>query len=145
MHKITATMLAREGDVVEEIRQALKEFTGEEPKVENIEESERKLLTVELKKESQQNDFLKKMVAGLGEQGALVVAQAESRLHEEERDWNFYIRLDKKEYLEGRRMVLTDSGNCVHVKLMLAAYPKKREAAIALVGRLFGSLVKKNI
>lgn len=145
VHKIRVMMLAKESDVQAEVVSAVKEFSGVEPKSEQVEESSNVIVTAELGKESQQNDLIKRMLAGLGSQTAEIVAQLDSRLHEEEGEWNFYLRFDKKEYVAGRKMVLTDGGNCLHVRLTLAVFPKKREAAVELVRKLFTTVVKKSI
>lgn len=39
-----------------------------------------------------------------------------------------YIRLSKKDLLEGK-YVLTDSGNCFHIKMTIAAYPRRKDIA----------------
>jgi len=48
--------------------------------------------------------------------------QFESRLDDE---GHFYIRIDKTELYEGQ-YVLTNSGNCFHFKIKIAAFPAKR-------------------
>lgn len=145
VHKIRVMMLAKDNDVQSEIVSAVKEFAGLEPKAEPVEESTNVIVTVEVQKESEQNDFLKRLKAGLGSQVKDLVSQINSRLHEEEGEWNFYLRLDKKEYVGARKMVLTDGGNCLHVRLTLAVFPKKREAAEVLVRKLFAPAPKKSI
>ncbi len=138
-------MLAKDNDVHSDIVSAVKEFSGLEPKVEPVEESTNVMVTAELAKESQQNDLIKRMLAGLGSQTKDIVDQLDSRLHEEEGEWNFYLRFDKKEYVASRKMVLTDGGNCLHVRLTLAVFPKKRDAAVELARKLFTTVVKKSI
>lgn len=137
VHKVRVMMLAKESDVLADVAAAVKEFAGVEPRVEQVEESPNRVVTADVLKESQQNDLLKRLMGGLGAQVKDVIAQTGSRLHEEEGEWNFYVRLEKAAYINDRRMVLTDSGNCLHVKLTLAVFPKKEDAARALVGKLF--------
>lgn len=62
-----------------------------------------------------------------------IVDQKESRLDE---DGFFYMRLDKKAWLQGRAK-LTDSGDCFHFTFEIAAYPKKRDVMLATVGKIF--------
>jgi RNA-binding protein len=62
-----------------------------------------------------------------------LLGQAESRLDAEMR---FFIRLDKPALLK-KEFTLTDKGNCFHITLMLAAYPKKKGVALLLVNKLF--------
>lgn len=144
VHKLKVTMLEKPGDVEADIVAAIKDLAGQEPKLDQVEDSDSKIVGAEILKESQQNDILKKIVAGVKEQAKTIVDQADSRVHEEEEEWNFYLRFDKAAYLKERKMILTDSGNCVHVKLTLAVFPKKREPALALVKRLF-TQAKKTI
>jgi RNA-binding protein len=49
--------------------------------------------------------------------------QLDSRLDDE---GNFYIRFDKQELFH-ESFQLTDSGNCIHIKIKLAAFPAKKE------------------
>ncbi len=53
------------------------------------------------------------------EEKKLIMEQRASRLNNE---GYFFIRLDKPSLME-KRYVLTDSGNCFHFKIKLAAYP----------------------
>ena len=59
--------------------------------------------------------------------------QTESRLDE---SLDYFVRFDKTEWVNERKLVITDTGNCIHCKFALAVYPKKRELAVALVQRL---------
>lgn len=43
-----------------------------------------------------------------------------------------YLRFDKQQAYAGK-LVLTDSGDVIHIKLKVAAYPAKREVAVRLV------------
>lgn len=87
-----------------------------------------------LTKESHTNAFLKQFKRRLSaEQRATILAQRESRLDEQ---LCFYIRLDKDAFLDDT-YVLTDSGNCVHIAMTLAAYPKTKAAALKVVESIF--------
>ncbi len=73
--------------------------------------------------------FQEKLLAGLSEKDRdTLIGEVEQRV---DGDCNFYFRLSKKE-LSGGRFVLqaTDS---VHIKLKVAAYPAKKETAMAAV------------
>ena len=58
--------------------------------------------------------------------------QIDSRLDDQ---GNFYIRFDKQELMK-KSFQLTDSGNCVHIKIKMAAFPAKREQFKKSVGLL---------
>ena len=71
-----------------------------------------------------------------GEQKNLILEQIESRLDD---NLDFFLRFDKKEYIENNMLRLTDSGNCIHIKISVAAFPKKREIGLNLVKSIFHS------
>jgi len=49
-----------------------------------------------------------------------------------------YLRFDKQLAYRGE-LVLTDSGDAIHLKLKTAAFPAKREVAIGLVEKFIGA------
>jgi len=49
---------------------------------------------------------------------------------------HFFIRLDKAS-LERGTFMLTNSGDCYHIKMLMAAYPKKKEAGLKIIESLF--------
>ena len=74
--------------------------------------------------------FLKNLMKKLSqEQKDLLLRQLESRLDE---TLHFYIRLDKNKLLDNEYFI-TDSGNCFHIKIAIAAYPHKRDVAIEVM------------
>lgn len=94
-----------------------------------------KIFTILLVKQSHTTAFLKFMLNRLTkEQKELLLSQKESRLDDE---FNFFIRFDKKRWLTERNIVLTDSGNCFHLKLHLAVFPARRPEALMLVDKIF--------
>jgi len=102
--------------------------------VESFENRKIKIVSLELFKEAHTNVFLKKLKELLGkEQCKTLIQQKESRLDEE---LFFYIRLDKEAALKDV-YELTDSGDCVHVKMHVAAFPKNRETALKVVDEIF--------
>ncbi len=54
-----------------------------------------------------------------------------------DKDCFFYLRFDKQLAHAGE-LVLTDSGDAVHLRLKVAAYPAKREVAVKLVEKFMG-------
>ncbi len=126
------------------ISTALQELTGLDfaqeklavttTKVEGFNNRAIEIFTVVLAKEAHTNHFLEHLCAALNQdQKELLWEQKESRLDDE---LNFYIRLGKKELLRGKYDI-TDSGDCVHIKMHIAAFPKKREAALDVVRKIF--------
>jgi len=41
---------------------------------------------------------------------------------------NFYVRIDKDKFLKDK-YIITDSGNCIHIKITVAAFPKTKDNA----------------
>jgi RNA binding exosome subunit len=79
-------------------------------------------------------DFLNKNLPAHQKQQLI---EQENRVDEE---CNFYLRFEKNHL---PKLMLTDSGNCVHCKMAIAAFPKKREQALTLVKELFKEQEKK--
>jgi len=104
-----------------------------EENVESFENRKIKILTLDISKEAHTNIFIKTLKVLLREQCATILDQKESRLDEE---LCFYIRLDKESMLKGIAE-LTDSGDCFHIKMHVAAYPKNRDAALKVVEEMF--------
>lgn len=98
-----------------------------------FEDNKIKVMTVFIKKQKQTNIVLKNLLSNLNdEQKDLLLRQIESRLDE---SLHFYIRLDKDKLLNNEYFI-TDSGNCFHFKICIAAYPHKREVAIEIVKKM---------
>ncbi len=105
-----------------------------EEQVESFENRKIKIFTLEFSKEAHTKIFLKTLKELLGrEQCKTIVKQKESRLDEE---LFFYVRLDKEAALK-ELFELTDSGDCVHVKMHVAAFPKNREPALKTITEMF--------
>ena len=97
------------------------------------------IFTVFVKKERQTTIVLKNLFSHLdNSQIDLLKQQLESRLDDK---LHFYIRLEKKELLLGNYQI-TDSGDCFHINISIAAYPHKRTVARKTVEKL---LEKRNI
>jgi RNA-binding protein len=88
-----------------------------------------------LMKERHTNEFLRNLREKLdADQKSRILSQAESRLDE---NFNFFLRFDKEEFIKNDKLKLTDSGNCFHIEISVAAFPKKRENALEIVKSLF--------
>ena len=93
------------------------------------------VLEITLTKPSLINQFLKDLLNNLDKnQQKEILSQAESRL---DKDLNFFLRFDKGQWLNEKKLLLTDSGKCFHIKNSIAAFPKKREVALSVVRNLF--------
>ena len=93
------------------------------------------IFEITLAKTSLINQFLKNLLDNLDkEQKNNVLQQAESRL---DKNLDFFLRLDKDAWIDGKKLILTDSGKCFHLKIGIAAFPKKRELALNVVKDLF--------
>lgn len=91
-----------------------------------------------LTKESHITTFLRNLLEKLGpDQRTLLQNQLDSRLDAEQA---FFLRLDKPALMEKNRWLLTEGGNCYHIRLAVAAYPKTREAAAAVVRKILSAL-----
>ena len=149
IHRATMTAFSKPEEDIQAIREgisALVPFNMEEAKIqlqvqnaEGFDHRNIKILTIILAKEAHTNDFLDFLLEKLtDEQKKLLVSQAESRLDD---NLDFFIRIDKDQWMKEREVWLTDSGSCFHIKLSLAAYPKNRQSALNVVEKIF----QKNI
>lgn len=145
IHRATITAFGKSEENIEAIKEgiiALVPFNLEEAKVkleiqttEGFEDRKIKIFTIILTKESHTNDFLQFLLDKLTEaQKEMLVKQAETRLDTE---FDFFIRFEKDAWINDRELMITDTGNCFHVKLSLATFPKKKENALQLVRKLF--------
>jgi hypothetical protein len=85
---------------------------------------------LKLHKEKETNTFLQTLLKKLTkEQKELLLREEELRLDEND---DFFIRLDKDKLLRGIYEITT-GGNCFHIRMNIAAFPKKREVAIKVI------------
>lgn len=94
-----------------------------------------KILEIFLEKDRHTNEFLDFLDQKLSpDQKDILIGQTSSRLDE---DLNFFIRFDKAKLINNGTFWLTDSGNCFHLKLSIAAFPKKKEKALEIIRKIF--------
>ena len=143
-NNIKLTVFAKEGDdekAVEEALKSLVPFDIEKEKIQisrkicvGFEEKKITVLSVYLEKEKHMRFFLQKLCSALSkEQKEILLRQAESRFDEQ---FNFFIRIDK-EKLERGEYLITDSGNCFHIKIKIACFPRKREKGLSIIHNIF--------
>ncbi len=90
---------------------------------------------VALTKEKHTNDFLNNLVKNIDDEDKkTILSQLESRL---DSNFNFFLRFDKNEYIKNNKLKLTESGNCFHIEMSIAAFPKKRENGLNTVKSIF--------
>ena len=143
IHTITIRVFVKENENEEEITKTLEfmfpyDLEEEKVKLERKQATgfeERKIIikTILLEKQKHITEFVRNLFERLKEnQLAFLRKQIESRLDEELR---FYIRLDKTALQKGIYQ-LVDHGNCYHITLVIAAYPKNRDKAKEIVEEL---------
>src|SRR3989338_749243 len=94
------------------------------------------IFEVALEKEKHTSKFLENLAKNIDkDQKNLILAQLESRLDD---NLDFFLRFDKSEYLKNNKLKLTGSGNCFHIMISVAAFPRKREIALDILKRAFG-------
>jgi RNA binding exosome subunit len=108
-------------------------ITIDEKKADGFNDTAIWILSVTLAKERHVNAFLKLLSEKLGEEKKTLLEQATTRLDDE---LNFFIRLDKTMLLKDK-FVLTDSGKCYHIKINIAAFPKKVEKGLIVLKDMF--------
>ena len=145
LNNVVLSVFCRSEEDAQSVKKSLAELVPlnlEEEKIRVVEQTAEgfndqkiKIFTITLTKQSHTNAFLKMLLAKLtAEQKEMLVQQRESRL---DNDLNFFMRLDKDKLINDRAMSITDSGNCFHIKLHLAAYPARRPDALVLVEKIF--------
>ena len=93
------------------------------------------ILEAALLKTNLVNEFLENLLNKLSkEQKEWILMEAKSRLDE---SLDFFIRFDKDSWINERKLEITYSGKCFHLKISIAAFPKKREIALNIIKKLF--------
>ena len=106
-------------------------------KAERALESDITILEIILTKERHVNAFFKHLNEKLGaEQTSLLIKQNATRFDEE---LNFFLRLDMKELMAHQKYELTDSGECFHIRISIAAFPKRYDTALFVLKQIFQS------
>jgi len=86
------------------------------------------IFELKLKKKKHTSTFLESFKTKLSNDLKLQLLNTlEERMDEE---CNFYIRLNKQELIYHDRYALTTDGICLHIRIHVATYPKRRENAL---------------
>lgn len=92
--------------------------------------NERKIRVIEatLTKERHIRTFIESLLGRLSEHDKnLLLAQLDSRIDD---NANFFVRFEKENVAKNHSLLVTDGGNCYHVRIKVAAYPATKEKAI---------------
>jgi len=144
-HRIKITVFSKEEEDSSKIKAAFLElfpFDLEKEKIDLIErtamgfnEKHIKIYEVLLEKNKHIEEFINRLSNNLSNQTKeLILRQAESRLDDE---CKFYLRFSKDKWIDEKEHWLTDQGNCFHIKISIAAFPKKREKAMEIIQKVF--------
>jgi len=144
-HSIKLTVFSYENENIQNILDAFLKFfpfSLEDNKIElkkteakGAAESNITIFESALTKTNLINRFLDFILGNLDKkQKELILSQSESRLDE---NLDFFIRFDKEGWIKNNKLELTDSGKCFHLKINVAAFPRKREAGLKIIRELF--------
>lgn len=140
VHNIEVRAFCKEDDNEELIVKKIKELFPFDFKKEKIklkrktsygfEDKKIIVITVFVNKQRYTKSVLKNLMKNLSnEQKDLLLKQLNSRL---DKSLHFYLRLDKDKLLNNEYWI-TDSGNCFHFKMAIAAYPHDKDVAKEIV------------
>jgi RNA binding exosome subunit len=90
-------------------------------------------MEIVLEKERHTNKFLKKLNEVLSIEDKRILVEQENRLDD---NLKFFMRFDKEELINGK-YVLTDSGSCFHITMIIEAHPKRKDVALKIVKEIF--------
>ena len=99
--------------------------------------ADRKILILEatLVKDRHVKAFLENLMHKLPEQQKkLLLRQLESRIDAE---GNFFVKFEKETLAKHSELLVTDGGNCYHVRIKMAAYPGTKGNAVKAIRVLF--------
>ncbi|MBI2574585.1 hypothetical protein HYV82_01750 [Candidatus Woesearchaeota archaeon] len=144
-NNVRISVFAKEDENAEEIEEKLKQLVPLDIEKERIavqkkaatgfNEKKITIMEISLAKDRHINAFLDFLKENLGErQKGLLIRQKESRLDEK---LNFFMRLDKEKLMKNEYWV-TDSGNCYHIRISVASFPRNRENAMKAVENALG-------
>ena len=114
-----------------------KDFQITSTTIEKTEEFPSDLITITIKINKKTDKVLEYIFKKLSEKDKIFLKETtKTRIDE---DCNFYIRLKKEEFLDKQECLLTDSGDCIHIRIKVAAYPKRKDIAIKKIEELYDS------
>ena len=145
IHHITISVFVKDFEDKQQTAEALtsllpKNFEEEKVLIQEEEakidkESNMKIYTVKLERQKHIKESFQILKDLLGREQCEKILAEESRIDEQ---GNLFIRIKRNDFEKEGVARLTDKGDCFHFKIVLAAYPKKKEKALEVVKRLFG-------
>ncbi|MFH1072549.1 MAG: RNA-binding domain-containing protein [Nanoarchaeota archaeon] len=145
-HNLSVRVFAKQDDDEERIKETLANLfpfplNDETEKVHlertvatGVDEQSRIIIyEINLTKDRHINAFLEKLSAALSEEQKALLIRQTNRLDD---NHYFFLRLDKRKLMDGIYW-LTDSGDCFHIRMCIATYPKNRENCYAVVKQIF--------
>lgn len=98
--------------------------------------NDRKIVIMEARLDKQRHimAFLRNLASRLSpDQKELLSRQKDTRVDD---SLYFFMRFDKSRLIDENKLWITDCGNCFHLKIALAPFPRKKELALEIVDRI---------
>ena len=99
------------------------------------------VLEVSLAKDRQVKAFLDNLIQRLPEtQKQLLMRQLDSRIDDQA---NFFVRFEKEILAKHKDLVVTDGGNCYHVRIKVASFPSTKKSAVTVMEKVLAESLNK--
>lgn len=145
IHYVEIRVFVGQEEDVEQVKRGLLKFAPFDLKKEKIKlvskntsgfnEKKIVILSIRLEKARHTNRFIEHLNSMLDEKTrATILTQAESRL---DKELHFFLRFDKQNIISENKFTLTDRGDCYHLKIGIASFPKTRENTLEIIKELF--------
>lgn len=141
LNHVKISVFCKEGEKEAEILEGLKlllplDFEKEKIKLEKrtaLGFNKKKVIVIDVN--INKNRHIKTFVGNINnrlnqEQKDMIKRQADSRL---DQNLDFFLRFDKDRLIKEKRLWMIDGGNCYHIKMSIAIFPKRRERALELI------------
>ncbi|MEM4259881.1 MAG: RNA-binding domain-containing protein [Candidatus Woesearchaeota archaeon] len=142
-HTIEIRVFVNPQDNEDFIRNTFIKLLSLDPKKENVKinrssalgfnEKKIVILEAQLVKDRHISTFLDHLNYNLKREQKNLLLRQTNRLDD---NLNFFIRFDKDKLLNNEYFII-DHGNCFHIRINIAAFPRSREAAIKVIGNIF--------
>ena len=144
-NSVKLTIFAKQEESQEKIKSALLSLIPFDLDQENLQltqktaagfsENKITIFGILLEKDRHIKSFLDNLLQTLSQEvKQLILKQAESRL---DKECNFFLRFSKDKLIKENELWLTDRGNCLHIKINIAAFPKKKDIALEIIRKVF--------
>ena len=143
VHNIQMSIFVKKNDLKEDIIDSLVVFLPENCEKEDFfslekvsidDESFMEIIRFKCEKERHCKFFLNVLKNLLGKDQCELLCSQDDRVDEQGRG---YLRLLKTPFFESQKLELTDCGDCIHIKLLLASYPCNKENAWKVFTNIF--------